>query len=63
MGKHNKMTENYENMVWVEKQVIVCWFVTFGSFCAKCPILVTVIFLSSVDVKQEQNDRNYVQNI
>jgi len=29
------MTENDVNMVWVQKQVIMCWFVTFGSFRAK----------------------------
>jgi len=29
------MTENDVNMVWVQKQVIVCWFVTFGSFRGK----------------------------
>jgi len=28
------MTENDVHMVWVEKQAIMCWFVTFGSFCA-----------------------------
>jgi len=26
------MTENDVHMVWVQKQVIICWFVTFGSF-------------------------------
>jgi len=29
MGKNNKMTENDVQMVWVEKQVIKCWFVSF----------------------------------
>jgi len=29
------MTENDVHMVWVQKQVIMCWFVTFGSFCVK----------------------------
>jgi len=57
------MTENDVHMVWVQKQVIICWFVTFASFRAKWPKLVTVIFLSCIDVKQQENDRNYVQNI
>jgi len=51
------MTENDMSMVWVEKQVIMCWFVTFGNFRAKWPKLVTVIFFSCIDVKQIQNDR------
>jgi len=51
------MTENDVNMVWVQKQVIVCWFVTFGSFRGKWRKLVTVIFFSCIDVKQQQNDR------
>jgi len=50
-------------MVWVQKQVIMWWFVTFGSFRAKLPKLVTIIFWSCIDVKQQQNDRNYLQNI
>jgi len=29
------MTENDVHMVWVQKKVIMCWLVTFGSFCAK----------------------------
>jgi len=29
------MTENDVHMVWVQKQVIMCWFVTFGSFRVK----------------------------
>jgi len=28
------MTENDVHMVWVQKQVIMCWFVAFGSFRA-----------------------------
>jgi len=28
------MTKNDVRMVWVKKQVIMCWFVTFGSFRA-----------------------------
>jgi len=51
------MIENHVHVVWVQKQVIMCWFVTFGSFRAKWPKLVSVIFLSCIDVKQQQNDR------
>jgi len=29
------MTENDVHMVWVQKQVITCEFVTFGSFRAR----------------------------
>jgi len=28
------MTKNDVQMVWVQKEVIMCWFVTFGSFRA-----------------------------
>jgi len=38
----------------------IYWFVTFGSFCAKWPTLVSVIFLSCIDVKQ-QNDRKWCE--
>jgi len=34
MGNNNKMTENYVSMVWVQKQVIMCWFVNFATFRA-----------------------------
>jgi len=47
-----KMTENDVHMVWVQKQVIMCWFVTFVSFRAKRPKLLTVIFLRRNDGKQ-----------
>jgi len=57
------MTENDVHKLWVQKQVIMCWIVTFGSFRAKWPKLVTIIFFSCIDVKQQQNDRNYVQKI
>jgi len=29
------MVDNDVRMVWVQKQVIKCWFVTFASFRAK----------------------------
>jgi len=32
MGNNNKMTENDARTVWVQKQVIMCCFVTFASF-------------------------------
>jgi len=35
MENNNKMTENDVLMVWVQKQVIKFWFVTFASFRAK----------------------------
>jgi len=51
------MSENDVHIVWVQKQVIMCWFVTFGSFRAKWLKLVSVIFLSYIDVKQRQCDQ------
>jgi len=35
MGNNNKITENHVQMVWVQNEVIMCWFVTFVSFRAK----------------------------
>jgi len=32
---NNKMTETDVGKVWMEKQVIMCWFVTFESFRVK----------------------------
>jgi len=57
MGKNNKMIENHVQIVCVQKYVMMCYFVTFASFDAKWPKLVTVIFLSCIDVKQQQNNR------
>jgi len=57
MGNNNKMTKNDVRIVWVQKQVIKCWFVTFASFCAKWPKLLTVIFLSRIEGKEQQNDQ------
>jgi len=34
MGNKNKMAENYLQMVWVQKEVIMCWVLTFASFHA-----------------------------
>jgi len=34
MENNNKMTKNDEQIDWVQKEVIMCWFVTFGSFRA-----------------------------
>jgi len=44
-------------MVWVQKQVIKCWFVTFASFRVKRAKILTVIFFRRIDGKQQQNDR------
>jgi len=52
MGNNKKMSENNVRMVWVQKEVIMCWFVTFASLRAKLPKLLTVIFLSRIDGKQ-----------
>jgi len=35
MRNNNKMTENDVPMVWVQKQLIMCCFVTFTSFRVK----------------------------
>jgi len=34
MENNNKMTKNDVQMVWMQKQVIICWFITFESFRA-----------------------------
>ena len=34
MENNNQMTKNDEEIVWVQKEIIMCWFVTFGSFRA-----------------------------
>jgi len=52
MGNNKKMSENNVRMVWVQKEVIMCWFVTFASLRAKLPKLLTVIFFSRIDGKQ-----------
>jgi len=36
----------------VQNQVIICWFVTFGSLRAERPKLLTVMFSSHNDGKQ-----------
>jgi len=46
------MTENHVQMVWGQKEVIVCWFVTFPSFRAKWSKFFTDIFFSHSDGKQ-----------
>jgi len=57
MGNNNKMTEYDVLMVWVQKQVIMCWFVNFSSFRANWLKLFFVIFFSRNNGKQQQNDR------
>jgi len=32
MGNNIKIIENDVRVVYVQKQVIMCWYVTFGSF-------------------------------
>jgi len=34
-GNNKIMSEDNVSMVWVQKEVIMCWFVTFASFRAK----------------------------
>jgi len=63
MGNNNKMNENDVQMVWVQKQVIMCWFVTFGSFRAKWPKLLTVIFLSRIAGNNNKMTENYMEKI
>jgi len=35
IGNNKKMSVNNVRMVWVQKEVIMYWFVTFASFRAK----------------------------
>jgi len=58
MGNNNKMSENDVAMVLVQKQVIMCWFVNFASFRASWLKLLILIFVSRIDGKQQQNDRD-----
>jgi len=51
------MTENDLQMGWVQKQVMMSWFVTFANFGAKWLKLLTVICLGRIDEKQQQNDQ------
>jgi len=51
------MTENHVSMVWVQKQVIMCWFENIASFRANWLKLLTVILISRIDGKQQQNDQ------
>ena len=57
MRNNNKMTKNNVQMVWMQKQVIMCLLVTFASFRVKWPKLLTIIVLSRIDGKQQQNNR------
>jgi len=58
MGNNNQMSENDVSMVWVQKQVMMCWFVNFTSFRANWLKILAVIFISRIDGKQQQNDRD-----
>jgi len=44
-------------MVFIQQEVIMCWFVIFVSFRGKWLKLLNIIFLSRIDGKQQQNDR------
>jgi len=57
------MTENDVHMVWMQKQFIMCWFVTLGSFRAKWPKLVSVIFWGVLMCNNNKMTKNYVQKI
>ena len=58
MGNNNKMSENDVSMVLMQKQVMMYWFVNFASFRANWLKILTVIFISRIDGKQQQNDRD-----
>jgi len=63
MINKNKITENDVRMGWVQKQVMMCWFVNSGTFRAKWLKLLTVVFFSRIDGKQQQNDKTVVEKI
>jgi len=63
MGNNNKMTENDVQMVRVEKQVIMCWFVTFGSFRANELNFSPLHFLAVLMGNNNIMSKNYVQKI
>jgi len=46
MVNNKKKCQNNVRMVWAQKEVIMCCFVTFASFRVKIPKLFIVIFLS-----------------
>jgi len=46
MENNNKMAENDLWTVWMQKQVIMYWFVSVASFRSKLPKLLIVIFLA-----------------
>jgi len=45
MRNKNKMTQNDVRIGWVQKQVMMCWFVTSATFCSKWLKLLTIYFL------------------
>jgi len=57
------MTENDVRLVWVQKQVIMCWFVTFTSLRAKWLKLLAVIFFSRIHLNNNKMTENYVEYI
>jgi len=50
-------------MVFVQQQVIMCWFVIFASCRGKWLKLLTIIFLSRIDVNNHKMTENYVQKM
>ena len=56
MGNNNKLTENDVRIVWVQKQVIMCCFANYASFHDNRLKLSTVIFISRIDAKQQQQN-------
>jgi len=63
MENNNKMTKNDVRMVWVQKKVIMCWFVTFGSFRAQKHKVLTGIFSAVFTENNNKMTENYVQKI
>jgi len=59
MGNNNKMTENDVQMVRMQKHVKLCWFETFRSFRVKGIKLLSVIFWSRIDGKQQHNNQKF----
>jgi len=57
------MTENDMRIVFVQQQVIMCWFVVFASFRGKWLKLLTILFLSLLMGNNNKMTENYMQKI
>jgi len=57
------MTENNLQMVWVQKEVIMCWFVTFASFRANDLNFWPLYFWVVVMGNNNKMIENYVRKI